>query len=147
MADEMQAPSLSFDPALADLAALFLKLALAQTLPGTLAEDPERSRLAGLAERIDPESVQLYYQIALQGREDLPLAPDEHGGFGMTLLRMLPFRPPRAGQAIEKPPPAKRPASKNEKPKSETPKAAAPPRLAQLGQQIPGAGAPRQLAR
>src|SRR5258706_633677 len=111
IADEMQARSLSFDAALADLAALFLKLALAQTLPGTLAEDPERSRLAGLAERIDPESVQLYYQIVLQGREDLPLAPDEHGGFVMTLLRMLAFRPARAGQALEQPT-AKRPLPK-----------------------------------
>src|SRR2546421_46291 len=57
MADEMQARSLSFDAALADLAALLLKLALAQTLPGTLADDPDRARLAELAERIDPESV------------------------------------------------------------------------------------------
>jgi len=140
MADEMQARSLSFDAALADLAALFLKLALAQTLPGTLAEDPERSRLAGLAERIDPESVQLYYQIALQGREDLPLAPDEHGGFVMTLLRMLAFRPAGAGQAIE-PPTAKRPL-----PKAETPKAAAAG-WPELVQQLPVAGAARELAR
>src|SRR5260221_11841870 len=107
MADEMQAPSLSFDPALADLAALFLKLALAQTLPGTLAEDPERSRLAGLAERIDPESVQLYYQIALQGREDLPLAPDEHGGFVTTPPRMAGVPAARARQRTGKPHPAK----------------------------------------
>jgi DNA polymerase-3 subunit gamma/tau len=139
MADEMQARSLSFDAALADLAALFLKLALAQTLPGTLAEDPERSRLAGLAERIDPESVQLYYQIALQGREDLPLAPDEHGGFVMTLLRMLAFRPVGAGPAIETPAAAKRTP-----PKSENSKAAGWPELVQ---QLPVAGAARELAR
>jgi DNA polymerase-3 subunit gamma/tau len=37
--------------------------------------------------------VQLYYQIALQGRDDLSRAPDEHAGFVMTLLRMLAFRP------------------------------------------------------
>jgi DNA polymerase-3 subunit gamma/tau len=42
---------------------------------------------------MDPEDVQLYYQIALQGRQDLPLAPDEHSGFCMTALRMLAFRP------------------------------------------------------
>ena len=105
-----------------------------------MAEDPERSRLAGLAERIDPESVQLYYQIALQGREDLPLAPDEHGGFVMTLLRMLAFRPAGAGQAIE-PPTAKRPL-----PKAETPKAAAAG-WPELVQQLPVAGAARELAR
>jgi DNA polymerase-3 subunit gamma/tau len=54
---------------------------------------PERDRIRELATRIDPESVQLYYQIATQGREDIHLAPDEHAGFTMTLLRMLAFRP------------------------------------------------------
>src|SRR5467141_2312653 len=52
-----------------------------------------RSPTVDLAARVDAESVQLYYEIALQGREDLPLAPDEHAGFVMTLLRMLAFRP------------------------------------------------------
>ena len=72
------------------------QLALAQSGAGRARRRlPERARLAALAGRLDPESVQLYYQIALQGREDLPLAPDEHGGFVMTLLRMLAFRPGR----------------------------------------------------
>src|SRR6267378_2614847 len=137
IADEMQARSLSFDAALADLAALLLKLALAQSVPAALEDQPERARLAELAERLDPESLQLYYQIALQGREDLPLAPDEHGGFVMTLLRMLAFRPAGAGQAIE-PPTAKRPL-----PKAETPKAAAAG-WPELVQQLPVAGAARE---
>jgi DNA polymerase-3 subunit gamma/tau len=138
IADDMQARSLSFDAALVDLAALLLKLALAQTLPATLVEDPERARLAELAAGIDAESLQLYYQIALQGREDLPLAPDEHGGFVMTLLRMLAFRPEGAGERIE-PAASKRPA-----PKAEAPKAAGWPELVQ---QLPVAGAARELAR
>src|SRR5438067_1607652 len=62
IADEMQARSLSFDSALAELAALLLKLALAQSVPSALEEEPERTRLADLASRIDPESLQLYYQ-------------------------------------------------------------------------------------
>ncbi len=94
IADEMQARSLSFDAALQDLASLLLRVALAQAVPDALdADAPERERLVGLARALDPEAVQLYYQIALQGREDLPLAPDEHAGFVMTLLRMLVFRP------------------------------------------------------
>src|SRR5205085_2266654 len=84
IAADMQARSLSFDAALADLGALRLRLALAQSVPDALDEEPERTRLAELAARIDAESLQLYYQIALQGREDLPLAPDDHGGFLMT---------------------------------------------------------------
>ena len=35
----------------------------------------------------------MYYQIALLGRRDIGLAPDEYAGFTMTLLRMLAFTP------------------------------------------------------
>ncbi len=101
IADEMQARSLSFDAALQDLAGLLLKLAMVHAVPDALDVGlPERDRLHGLAGRFDPESVQLCYQIALQGREDLALAPDEHAGFVMTLLRMLAFRPEAAVAAV-----------------------------------------------
>jgi DNA polymerase-3 subunit gamma/tau len=101
IADEMQARSLSFDTALQDLAGVLLKLALAQAVPAALdAELPDRERLLALARAHDPESVQLYYQIALQGREDLSLAPDEYAGFVMTLLRMLAFRPEGGGATL-----------------------------------------------
>jgi DNA polymerase-3 subunit gamma/tau len=60
---------------------------------GRVAADlPARDRLRA-RRRMDPETVQLDYQIAVQGREDLPLAPDEFAGFSMTLLRMLAFAP------------------------------------------------------
>ena len=139
LADDMQARSLSFDGALAELAGLLLKLALAQTVPDTLAEDPDRARLSELADAIDAESVQLYYQIALQGREDLPLAPDEHGGFVMTLLRMLAFRPEGSGQVMTAPM-ARRPTTS----KMEAPKAAG---WTELVQQLSLGGAARELAR
>ncbi len=93
IADEMQLRSLSFDTALADLAGLLLQVTLAQTVPAALEDDlPERARIEALAGRLDPETVQLDYQILLQGRADLPLAPDEYAGFVMTLLRMIAFR-------------------------------------------------------
>ena len=63
----------------------------------------DAAAIEALAARLDPESVQLWYQIALQGREDLPLAPDEHGGFVMTVLRMLAFRPEGAGKELPAP--------------------------------------------
>jgi DNA polymerase-3 subunit gamma/tau len=94
VADEMQARSLSFDGALADLASLLLRIALAKAVPAALDADlPERARIFGFAAGLAAEEIQLYYQIAVQGRQDLPLAPDEHSGFVMTLLRMLAFRP------------------------------------------------------
>jgi len=94
IADAMEARSLSFDGALAELATLLHRIALAQSVPDALdPEMPERERVVSLAEHIDPETVQLYYQIAVHGRRDLPLAPDEYAGFTMSLMRMLAFRP------------------------------------------------------
>ncbi len=94
VADEMQARSLSFDTALQELSSLLLRVALVQVSPDSIEpNDPERGRIIELARTMDAEAVQLYYQITLQGRADLPLAPDEHGGFVMTLLRLLAFRP------------------------------------------------------
>src|SRR6185436_6285181 len=81
IADEMQLRSLSFDAALADLASLLLKIALAKAVPEALDADvPERERIFGYAGRFDADEIQLYYQIAVQGRQDLPLAPDEYSG-------------------------------------------------------------------
>ena len=100
IADELQSRSLSFDAALADLASLLLRIALAQAVPDALdADAPDRERLMQFAGGFSAEDVQLYYQIALQGRQDLPLAPDEHAGFSMTLLRLLAFRPEGGGGA------------------------------------------------
>jgi DNA polymerase-3 subunit gamma/tau len=94
VADELQSRSLSFDAALADLGSLLLRVALVQVVPDALdADSPDRERLMHFAGRFSPEDVQLYYQIALQGRQDLALAPDEHAGFAMTLLRLLAFGP------------------------------------------------------
>ena len=145
IADEMQARSLSFDTALAELAALFLKLALAQSVPSALEDEPDRARLADLASRIDPELLQLYYQIALQARGDLPLAPDEHGGFVMTLLRMLAFRPEGAPERSERPAPRTVTAPKPQP--AAAPAPAATGAWPELVQQLPVAGAARELAR
>jgi DNA polymerase-3 subunit gamma/tau len=94
VADAMEARSLSFDNALGELGRILHRVALAQAAPGALPEDaPDRDRILALARTIDPEDAQLYYQIALHGRRDLPLAPDEYAGFSMSLMRMLAFAP------------------------------------------------------
>jgi len=80
---------------LAELLSLLQRVALAQIAPETTADDDwadsgDARRLAGM---LAPEDVQLFYQIALLGRRDLPLMPEPRGGFEMVLLRMLCFRP------------------------------------------------------
>ncbi|PPU12959.1 DNA polymerase III subunit gamma/tau [Xanthomonas arboricola] len=48
------------------------------------------------AVQLRPEVVQLWYQMALNGRRDLYLAPSPRAGFEMAVLRMLAFRPAAA---------------------------------------------------
>ncbi len=93
-AEELAAHGVSFDAALQDLAGLLHQVALAKTVPEAVAEDaPARERLFALADTLDAESTQLYYQIVTLGRRDLEWAPDEFAGFSMTLLRLLAFAP------------------------------------------------------
>ena len=98
IADDMAIRSIAFDAALQDLATLLHRIALAQTVPNAIPEDePERERLFELARQFSAEEVQLFYQIAIHGRNEISLAPDEYAGFTMTLLRMLAFAPAGAG--------------------------------------------------
>lgn len=91
---QMSERSISFDGALADLASLLQRLSVLQLLPQQIeAHDPDRERLLHLIGQLSAEQLQLYYQIAILGRRDLPLAPDEFAGFNMTMLRMLAFKP------------------------------------------------------
>jgi DNA polymerase-3 subunit gamma/tau len=96
-ADAIEHRSLSFDAALQELGAVLHNIAVLQLAPtAALREDPDFPRLEALARRFSPEELQLYYQIALQGRAELGGAPDEYAGFTMTLLRMLAFSPEAA---------------------------------------------------
>jgi len=98
IAGQMQERSVSLEGALQDLASLLHRLALLQTVPDAVPTDePDRERLEALVARFSPEDLQLDYQIAVQGRADLWLAPDEYAGFTMSLLRMLAFAPQEGG--------------------------------------------------
>jgi len=65
------------------------EIAIAQADAALAADD----RIGAHAQAFAPEDVQLYYQIGVLGRRDLPYAPDPRSGVEMTLLRMLAFRP------------------------------------------------------
>ena len=93
-AQEMAARAIGFDSALSELAMLLQRLALIQAVPSALTnDDPERETLLQLSQALSGEQIQLYYQCAIHGKQDLSLAPDEYAGFVMTLLRMLAFAP------------------------------------------------------
>jgi len=104
--EEMAAAAVDFTDALATLLSELQRVAVIQALSAPAAardeeqdaapeaeEDPGAERLRALAARLAPEDVQLFYQIGVMGRRDLPHAPDPRGGVEMVLLRMAAFRP------------------------------------------------------
>jgi DNA polymerase-3 subunit gamma/tau len=97
-ARELDRDAPDYDRVLVELGAALQRIALAQIVPQAAALDEEydAALLERLGRALRPEDVQLYYQIALAGRRDLPLAPDPRAGFEMVLLRMLAFRPDEA---------------------------------------------------
>lgn len=94
VASDLAIRSISFAGTLQELAALLTRVQIVQCVPSA-ADDLEvdAGRLALLAKALSPEFVQLAYQIACIGRQELASAPDEYAGFVMTLLRMHAFRP------------------------------------------------------
>ncbi len=103
VADRMAERSLSFEIALQDLASLLHRIALVQTVPQALAaDDPEYAAITALAAGFGAEDIQLLYQIAVTGRQDIGYAPDDYAGFTMALMRMLAFMP-AAGGAVREP--------------------------------------------
>ncbi len=112
--------------ALAELLSVLHRVAIAQVLPEAVSNSVgDRDRILALAQQMPSEDVQLFYQTALLGRRDLPMAPDPRSGFEMVLLRMLAFKPqgvpelpsarlpqsaaPSPGQRPEAPPVAQEP--------------------------------------
>lgn len=83
-----------WDGLLNQLATQLHRLAMYQALPASLDKaQPDAEKVELLAQALNPQDVQLYYQIVLKGREDLPLSPTARVGIEMVVLRMLAFRP------------------------------------------------------
>ncbi len=96
IADSMNERSVSFAQAMRDLASLLHRIALIQQVPGAAEDEVDGDDLRRLAALYAADEVQLFYQVALHGRNDMQLAPDEYAGFTMALMRMLAFAPAEA---------------------------------------------------
>jgi DNA polymerase-3 subunit gamma/tau len=88
-----------FAQVLEDIASELHRIQLHQLVPG-FASESTRVDAPALGQRLPPELVQLWYQMAVNGRRDLGYAPSPRAGFEMALLRMLAFRP--AGAPAER---------------------------------------------
>ena len=78
----------------AELIQLFHQIAMVQVVDKHFDLSPEQDKLLKkFSQALSPEDVQLFYQIVLSGRKDLPYAADEQAAFDMVLLRLLAFTP------------------------------------------------------
>jgi DNA polymerase-3 subunit gamma/tau len=92
--DSMSEHGPDYDEVVQSLMQLWHKVAVAQVAPDSVDNsEGDRDAIMMLAAAMRAEDIQLFYQTALVGRKDLPLAADPRQGFEMILLRMLAFKP------------------------------------------------------
>jgi DNA polymerase-3 subunit gamma/tau len=83
-----------YEIVLDEMATTLQRIAVTQLVgSGALDDEDDPAAMEALAAEMEPEQVQLFYQIAITSRRDLGLAPDPRIGFEMALLRMLAFQP------------------------------------------------------
>jgi len=92
--DELAQYAPDFVQLLAEVLSGLHQIALVQSVgDSSSAPELQAARIDALAKVMAAEDVQLYYQIGVHGRRDMPFAPDQRAALEMTLLRMLAFRP------------------------------------------------------
>ena len=92
--DALRELGLSAAGTLEEVAMLAQQMAVIQAVPDAAdADDPDTPAAQELAALLPPDETQLLYSIALHGRGELGLAPDEYAGLVMVVLRFLAFKP------------------------------------------------------
>ena len=78
---------------LRSLLELLHQVTLTQFAPAAAQMSLYSEQITAFAQQLSAEQVQLYYQLLLTGRKDLPHAPDPKSGLEMALLRAVTFVP------------------------------------------------------
>ncbi|MGV3003376.1 DNA polymerase III subunit gamma/tau [Vibrio sp. E150_018] len=95
--EQLAENGIDWDGLFKELSSQLHRIAMYQVLPASLNKDqPDAERVELLSQSLTPQDVQLYYQMTLKGRQDLPLSPSEKMAAEMLVLRMLAFRPTQA---------------------------------------------------
>jgi DNA polymerase-3 subunit gamma/tau len=100
--DKLDESAPDYGTVLDELLEALQRIAVLQ-LVGGRSDDEDLAAVAPFVSQFSPEDVQLYYQIALHGRRDLPIGREPRMSFEMTLLRMLAFRPAELGAEASRP--------------------------------------------
>ncbi|MEH6556635.1 MAG: DNA polymerase III subunit gamma/tau [Oceanicoccus sp.] len=119
--------------ALEELLMVLHRIAIAQAVPDATDNSfGDGAKIIAISSLLTAEDTQLFYQIGLNGRRDLSLAPDLRSGFEMVLLRMLAFKPAGIAElpersltnrpvSVEAPQPVKKPEAGVQSTKADTP--------------------------
>lgn len=93
-----------FQGVLDDMLSLLHLIALSQfQLSASELALTESAFVRACAKAVSPESVQLYYQLLLSGKKDLPFAPEPRIGLEMALMRAIAFVPAKQDSASQQP--------------------------------------------
>ena len=114
---ELKTTTPDYSDVIASLLSVLHYIALLQQIP--TAYDPsmgDETALRDLTERLSPEDIQLFYQIAINGQRDLNFAPEPSMGVEMMLLRMLVFKPV-SGEGLTASTPMAKPVARQATPK------------------------------
>jgi len=99
LSQEIASCAPSYTRLFAELIQLFHQIAILQIVDQHFDLPAEHAQLLKkFSQAMSAEDVQLYYQICVNGRKDLPYASDEQSAFDMTLLRLFAFKPMQKGQ-------------------------------------------------
>ncbi|QMV73653.1 DNA polymerase III subunit gamma/tau [Comamonas piscis] len=103
--DQLRHQGLSAASTLEDMAVQLQRMAVLQAVPdkaraSAAEDDVDQQEVLRLSQEMPADETQLLYSIALHGRAELGLAPDEYAALTMALLRLLAFKP--AGSAEKK---------------------------------------------
>ncbi|EJL6925339.1 DNA polymerase III subunit gamma/tau [Vibrio alginolyticus] len=132
---QLAANGVEWDGLLQQVATQLHRIAMYQALPASLDRaQPDAEKIELLSKALSPQDVQLYYQIALKGREDLTLSPNGRVGLEMIVLRMMAFRPSNnsgANVVSSNCEPASSPAQSTSQPKAAPAQTVAAPRAQQ----------------
>ena len=107
----MSEQSINYECALDDILLKLHEISLFKFTPQIVTERADNiNEIKQLDSQLSKEETQLYYQIGLLGKRDLPLAPNPQTGFEMVLMRMLAFHPdsgsPKHRKSRQQSPPA-----------------------------------------
>ena len=101
IAHGMNDKNIALDSTLIDLAKLIHEISVYQVAPESNIDLQRNDEIKQLSELHSPETLQLLYQIVINGKKDIYLAPDLLTGFNTTLLRMLAFFPTLQTEKLE----------------------------------------------